>query len=73
MIETTKREITMNEVKSFLQSRTIWGAILAMVGAGLSGAGFDTGSLNGLDGEIVTIVGGALAAYGRVKAVKRLK
>lgn len=63
----------MSEFKSFLQSRTIWGAILAMVGAGLSGAGFDTGSLNGLDGEIVTIVGGALAAYGRVKAVKKLR
>ena len=61
------------EVKSFLQSRTIWGAILAVVGAVMNGAGFDTGALNGLDGEIVTIVGGALAAYGRVKAVKKIK
>lgn len=62
-----------NEVKSFIQSRTIWGAFLAVFGAAMSAAGFDTGSLNGLDGEIVTIVGGALAAYGRVKAVKKLK
>lgn len=61
------------EVKSFLQSRTIWGAILAVVGAVLNASGFETGSLNGLDGEIVTIVGGALAAYGRVKAVKKIK
>jgi hypothetical protein len=63
----------MDNYKSFLQSRTIWGALLAVVGAVMNGAGFDTGSLNGLDGEIVTIVGGALAAYGRVKAVKKLK
>lgn len=61
------------ETKSFLRSRTIWGAVLAVIGAVLNASGFDTGSLNGLDGEIVTIVGGALAAYGRVKAVKKLK
>ena len=61
------------DAKSFLQSRTIWGALLAVVGAVLNGAGFDTGSLGGLDGEIVTIIGGALAAYGRVKAVKKIK
>ena len=61
------------DTKSFLQSRTIWGAILAVVGAVLNGAGFDTGSLGGLEGEIVTIVGGALAAYGRVKAVRKIK
>ncbi len=61
------------EVKSFLQSRTIWGAILAVVGAVLNAAGFDTGSLGGLEGEVVTIVGGALAAYGRVKAIKKIK
>ncbi len=62
-----------NDTKSFLQSRTIWGALLAVIGAVMTGAGFDAGPLNGLDGEIVTIVGGALAAYGRVKAVKKLK
>lgn len=61
-----------NDTKNFLQSRTIWGAILAVAGAALSAAGFDTGSLNGLDGEIVTVVGGALAAYGRIKAVKKI-
>lgn len=62
-----------NEVKSFLQSRTIWGAILAVAGAVLNAAGFDTGSLGGLEGEVVTIVGGALAAYGRFKAVKKIR
>jgi hypothetical protein len=29
--------------------------------------------LNGMDGEIVTLVGGVIAAYGRVKAVKKIK
>jgi hypothetical protein len=63
----------MNDVKPFLLSKTIWGAIIAMVGAVMNSMGFETSALSGLDGEIVTLIGGALAIYGRVRAVDKLK
>lgn len=63
----------MDDTKNFLQSKTIWGAILAVIGAAMSASGFDATPLYGLDGEIVTVVGGALAAYGRIRAVKKIK
>lgn len=61
------------DAKSFLQSRTIWGAIISVVGAVMSAAGFDTGALDGLDAEMVVLVGGALSTYGRFKAVRKIK
>jgi len=63
----------MEEAKSFLLSRTMWGLFLALVGAGMDRLGFETSSLNGLDGDIVSLLGIAFAAYGRFKAVKKLK
>jgi len=63
----------MEEAKSFLLSRTMWGLFLALVGAGMDRLGFETSSLNGLDGDFVSLLGIAFAAYGRFKAVKKLK
>ena len=63
----------MEETKNILLSRTICGAAIAVVGAIMSAMGFDSSALNGMDGEIVTLIGGAIAAYGRVKAVKKIK
>jgi len=63
----------MEETKNILMSKTIWGALLAVAGAVMNAMGFETTSLNGMDGEIVTLIGGVIAAYGRVKAVKKIK
>lgn len=63
----------MEEVKSFILSRTLWGLILALAGGIMDKMGFETTALNGLDGDIVSILGLAFATYGRFKAVKKLK
>ncbi len=61
------------ETKNLLQSKTVWGALVAVIGAIMSAFGFDTGILQGIDGEVVTLIGGILAIYGRVAAVKKIK
>lgn len=61
-----------DETKSFLTSKTIWGAVVAIVGAALSAFHLDVTGLNGIDGDIITVIGGALAIYGRVTAVKKI-
>ena len=62
----------MEDVKSFILSKTIWGVVITALGSFLNTKGFDTGMLAGLDGEIVTVLGAVLAIYGRVKAVKKI-
>lgn len=62
----------MEEVKSMLSSKTIWGALIAVVGALLGAFGLEASSLTGMDSEIVTFVGSALAIYGRIAAVKKI-
>jgi len=62
----------MDETKNLLQSKTVWGAVLAFVGVVMNAMGFETEALQGLDGDLVTIVGAALAIYGRIKAVKKI-
>lgn len=74
----------MDDPKSLLASRTVWGALIA-IAASLAGAlGFAVGAaeqaaaLSLVDqvlGEwdrIATLIGGALALYGRVKATRRI-
>lgn len=63
----------MDGIKNFLMSKTIWGALVAAIGAFMSASGFETTSLNGFDGELVTLFGSIFAMYGRVKAVKKIK
>lgn len=62
----------MNEVKGILESKSVWGALLAIAGTVASLLGYDIGDTNGLANEIVVLVGSVVAIYGRVKAVKRL-
>jgi len=62
----------MEEVKNIFTSKTIWGVIITLVGSVMEKFGFETTVLNGLEGEIVTVVGAALAVYGRIKAVKKI-
>lgn len=63
--------------KSILQSKTVWGAIVAALPALLRILGLDT--LPGFDEaagdlatQITTLAGAALAVYGRLKATKQL-
>ena len=62
----------MDETKNVLQSKTVWGAIISVVGVVMGLVGFDTGALNGLEETIVVLVGAVLSVYGRVKAVKKI-
>ena len=56
------------EKKPWYLSKTVWGALIAggTTLAAIFGYNFD---LAGLDNQIVTLVGAALAVYGRIVAV----
>lgn len=62
----------MEEVKSMLYSKTIWGSLIAVAGALMGAFGLDASSLTGMESEIVTFIGSALAIYGRITAVKKI-
>ena len=62
----------MNDVKGILQSKTVWGAALAIIATGLQLAGYDLGNTDGLAEQIVAVIGGLLAIYGRVTAVTKI-
>ena len=59
----------MNDVKGILQSKTVWGAAIAVIATLAQIAGYDLGDTNGLVEQIVAVIGGALAIYGRITAV----
>lgn len=60
------------DVKGMLQSTGVWGALIAIAATVSSIAGWDIGDTNGLAEQIVAIVGGVIAIYGRITAVKRI-
>lgn len=62
----------MNDVKGILQSKTIWGAGLAVLATLAQLAGYDLGDTNGLAEQVVAVVGGIIAIYGRITAVTKL-
>lgn len=62
----------MNDVKGILQSKTVWGAAIAVIATLAQIAGYDIGDQNGLVEQIVAVIGGVLAIYGRVTAVAKL-
>lgn len=67
----------MNGVKSVLESKTIWGGIVALAAGGLGVLHYsitpaDQASLVGLLTSLATGVGSALAIYGRVVASKKI-
>jgi len=67
----------MEDMKTWYQSRTVWGALIALTASALQATGIH---LNAQDqSQIVDAVlalsgafGGLLAIYGRIKAEKRL-
>lgn len=68
----------MNDTKSWLASRTVWGGIVAVLAAvaGLFGLPIDAGTQAQLIETLVAVaggVGGLLAIWGRVKADKAIK
>jgi len=72
-VRTTVKGNIMDGIKNIFLSKTIWGALLAVIGAVLSAFNLDASFLTGAEGEIVTVLGAALAIYGRIVAVKKLK
>jgi hypothetical protein len=67
----------MNELKNWYQSKTVWGALIAVAASALHLAGLDIGADE--QGELVNIavtlagaVGGLLALYGRVVATGQI-
>ncbi len=70
-ISTTTEKI-MGETKSALTSKTVIGSIVSVVASISLVLGFDIGDTNGLIEQISAVIGGLLAIYGRVTAVKRI-
>ncbi|MBT3139987.1 hypothetical protein KL867_02895 [Ruegeria litorea] len=67
----------MNDVKSFLASKTIWGAVIAVAPTvlgmlGLNVTGADAAEAAQHVNAIITAAGGLLVVYGRVKATKAI-
>ncbi len=67
-----------NDTKSIFESKTVWGAIIAIVSAvaGLLGYAFGPEEQEMLimaGTTISTAVGSILSVYGRVKATKKIK
>ena len=63
----------MKQSKHWAQSKTVWGALLALAAAFAQMAGVDLGDLSGLAEPIAVVVGGGLAIYGRVTASTEIK
>lgn len=63
----------MEPSKSPWASKTIWGAIAVVAVSVAQVAGIELGSADGWAEGIVGLIGAALAIYGRVKAVKKIK
>jgi len=62
----------MDDVKGLLASKTIWGALIAVLATVSQLAGWDIGDTGGLAEQIAALVGGVWAIYGRIAAVKRI-
>lgn len=62
----------MEESKSVWASKTVWGSLAVVAVAVAQIAGFDIGAADGWAEGIVALVGGVIAIYGRVKAVKKI-
>ena len=62
-----------SEVKSAIQSKTMWGAIIALASTGAKIAGYDIGNPELYVNDIVSLVGVVFAMYGRITATTRVK
>lgn len=57
----------MDNVKSFIESQTIWGAIFAVGGAALSAFGYDL--VPGVQEDVMQAVGNTVTALGSIWVV----
>lgn len=57
-------------MKGALQSKTVWGVLVALIGSFASRYGVDVcgADTTAVAGDIATLAGSALAIYGRVRA-----
>ena len=67
----------MNELKPLMQSKTFWGAMMALGGSALSAGHYtlsaaDAASAVDIVVSLVSGVGGLIAIYGRVVASKKI-
>jgi len=67
----------MEGSKGWWESKTVWGAVLAVAGAvlpivGEMGADFLASEGVKIAGGLAAVIGGILAIYGRYKAVKQI-
>lgn len=62
----------MEGFKGMLTSKTIWGTIIAIVATVAQMAGWNIGGTEGLAEQIVALIGGAIAIYGRITAVNKI-
>ena len=67
----------MNDVKAWYRSRTVWGALIAILASLANGAGVDvtTGDeaeLADLGVAAVGVIGGLVALVGRISARRRV-
>ena len=62
----------MVDYKAALQSKTIWGTVIAIGATVAQMAGWDLGDTDGLAEQIIAVVGGLLALYGRAVASTRI-
>jgi hypothetical protein len=67
----------MNDVKAWYQSRTVWGALIAILASLANAAGIevtagDEGELADLVVAAVGTAGGLIALFGRVSARRRV-
>lgn len=63
----------MNQnTKNALQSKTVWGAAIAVIAQITMLAGWDIGDTNGLAEQITALIGGLIAIYGRITAVHKI-
>ncbi|MCO6186680.1 hypothetical protein [Rhizobium sp. L1K21] len=67
----------MDDLKLWYQSRTVWGALIAILAsvAQMGGVHVDTSTQGDIAANLVSLsgaLGGLIAIYGRVKANKRL-
>ncbi len=70
-------EIEMNELKPLVESKTFWGAMMALVSSGVAAGHYtltpaDAASAVDIIVSIISGIGGLVAIYGRVVASKKI-
>lgn len=62
----------MEGTKNLFESKTVIGAIVTIIASIALMFGVDVGDTNGLIEQISAALGGLLALYGRITAIKRI-